>query len=103
MGVAGILGVVLLPALVYSPLPPGVASGVDIDERQLLYLATAGLGIGGVAAAAHALARSPRRLLAVGACIVMPAAVALLALPDQEAAQTIAPSSTSRASGRRCS
>jgi predicted cobalt transporter CbtA len=91
MGAAGLVGVVLLPALVYPPLPPGVASGLGIDERQLLYLATIGLGIGGVAAAAHALAASRRRLPLVAACVVVPAAVALLALPDQEAAHTIAP------------
>ena len=98
MGVAGLVGVVLLPALVYPPLPPGVPSGLGIEERQLLYLATVGLGIGGVAAATWVLsasskasAPSARRLALAGACVVVPAAVALLALPDQQAEHTIAP------------
>lgn len=91
MGAAGIWGVALLPAVVYPPLPPGVPSGLEIDDRQLLYLAVVGLGIAGVTAASHALARAQRRLVLVGACVVVPAAVALVALPDQQAAHTISP------------
>ena len=91
MGAAGLWAAVLLPALVYPPLPPGVASGLGIDERQLLYLVTIGLGLGGVAAAAHALALSRHRLPLVAASLLVPAAIALLALPGQEAAHTIAP------------
>ena len=88
MGAAGLWGVVLLPALVYPPLPPGVASGLGIDDRQLFYLLTVGLGIGAVAAAARVASHSWRGVVAAATCLVVPA---LLALPGQEAAHTIAP------------
>ena len=88
-GTAGLVGVVLYPALVYPPLPPGVASGLEIDDRQLLYLVTVALGIGAVAAAARVASRSWRGVGAAATCLVVPALLAMALLPDQQAADTI--------------
>ena len=88
-GTAGLVGVVLYPALVYPPLPPGVASGLGIRDRQLLYLVTVGLGIGAVAAAARVASRSWRGVVAAAACLVVPVLLALALLPDPRAADTI--------------
>ena len=88
-GTAGLVGVVLYPALVYPPLPPGVASGLEIGDRQLLYLVTVGLGIGAVAAAARVASRSWRGVAAAATCLVVPALLAVALLPDQRAADTI--------------
>ena len=88
-GTAGLVGVVLYPALVYPPLPPGVASGLEIGDRQLLYLVTVGLGIGAVAAAARVASRSWRGVVAAATCLVVPALLAMALLPDQRAADTV--------------
>jgi putative cobalt transporter subunit CbtA len=76
-------GVVVLPALVYPPLPPGVHSAVAIGERQLLYLAVVAVGISGFAAAVHLWSTMLRlrQLLAVAAGLV-PAALCVALLPD---------------------
>ena len=88
-GTAGLVGVVLYPALVYPPLPPGVASGLGIDDRQLFYLLTVGLGIGAVAAAARVASRSWRGVVAAATCLVVPALLAMALLPDPRAADTV--------------
>ena len=88
-GTAGLVGVVLYPALVYPPLPPGVASGLGIDDRQLFYLLTVGLGIGAVAAAARVASHSWRGVVAAATCLVVPALLAMALLPDQRAADTV--------------
>ncbi len=88
-GTAGLVGVVLYPALVYPPLPPGVASGLGIGDRQLLYLVTVGLGIGAVAAAARVASRSWRGVVAAATCLVVPVLLAVALLPDQRAADTV--------------
>jgi Probable cobalt transporter subunit (CbtA) len=89
VGTAGLVGVVLYPALVYPPLPPGVASGLEIGDRQLLYLITVALGIGAVAAAVCVASRSWHSVAAAAACLVVPALLALALLPDQRAADTV--------------
>ena len=88
-GTAGLVGVVVYPALVYPPLPPGVASGLEIGDRQRLYLVTVGLGIGAVAAAARVASRSWRGVVAAATCLVVPALLAVALLPDQRAADTV--------------
>ena len=90
-GTAGLVGVVLYPALLYPPLPPGVASGLEIGDRQLLYLVTVGLGIGAVAAAARVASRSWHGVAAAATCLVIPLLLAMALLPDQRAADTIGP------------
>ena len=59
MTVAGIWGVVVLPGLVYPPLPPGVPSAVAIGERAAA-LAVVVVGVGGFAAAVHVWSTAPR-------------------------------------------
>jgi len=83
MTAAAIWGVVVLPAVVYPPLPPGVSSTLGIGERQLLYLAVVAVGLGGFAAAVHVWSTRLRyrRLLAVAAALV-PAALVVALLPD---------------------
>ena len=80
---AAIWGIVLLPAVVYPPLPPGVLSTLAVDDRQALYLATVVVGIGGFAAAVHvwSMARRFRVPLAVALALV-PAGLAFALLPD---------------------
>jgi predicted cobalt transporter CbtA len=83
MTAAGIWGVVILPALIYPPLPPGVSSAVAIGKRQLLYLAVVAVGVGGFGAAVHVWSAPLqfRKALAV-ALAVIPAGLAALLLPD---------------------
>jgi predicted cobalt transporter CbtA len=88
-------GVVVLPALVYPPLPPGVESALPLGERQALYLATIAAGVAGVAAAAHAWSRRGRlRIPLAAACILAPAALALVLFPDQRPAPSQDPGVT---------
>jgi predicted cobalt transporter CbtA len=90
---AAIWGVVLLPAVVYPPLPPGVLSTLSVDDRQKLYLATVIVGIGGFAAAVHvwSLAGRFRVLLAVSLALV-PAAFAVAFFPENRADSAAMPS-----------
>ena len=82
MAAAGIWGVVVLPAVVYPPLPPGVESTLGIGDRQLLYLTVVAVGIGGFAAAVHvwSTATPLRRVLATAVALA-PAALAIALLP----------------------
>jgi hypothetical protein len=83
MTAAGVWGVVVLPALVYPPLPPGVDAAVAIGERQLLYLAVVAIGIGGFAAAVHVWSAAPRlRRLFAAAVALLPAGLAIALLSD---------------------
>jgi predicted cobalt transporter CbtA len=86
-------GVVLLPAAVYPPAPPGVEQALGIYERQALYLAVAAVGIGGFAAAVHFWSplRS-RRLLALAVALV-PAVVALVLFPGNRIDASALPAS----------
>jgi predicted cobalt transporter CbtA len=82
MTAAGIWGVVVLPAIVYPPLPPGVESSLGIGNRQLLYLTVVAVGIGGFAAAVHIWSTTMPlgRALAIGVALA-PAALAIALLP----------------------
>jgi predicted cobalt transporter CbtA len=90
---AAIWGVVLLPAVVYPPLPPGVLSTLPVDDRQELYLATVVVGIGGFAAAVHvwSTARRFRVPLALSLAFV-PAALAVAFFPESRADAAAMPS-----------
>lgn len=83
MAVSGIWGVVVLPAIVYPPLPPGVDSAYAIGDRQLLYLLVVAVGVVGFAASVHVWSSAwpARRVLAVAAALV-PAGLAIALLPD---------------------
>jgi Probable cobalt transporter subunit (CbtA) len=83
MTVAAIWGAVVLPAIVYPPLPPGVASTLSIRDRQLLYLTVVAVGLAGFAAAVHVWSSAGRfrRVVAVAAVLV-PAGLAIAFLPD---------------------
>lgn len=83
MTAAGIWSIVVLPGLVYPPLPPGVPSAVAIGERQLLYLAVVTVGVGGFAAAVHVWSTTLRfRLSLAIAVALVPAGLAFALLPD---------------------
>jgi hypothetical protein len=86
MAAAGIWGVVVLPAIIYPPLPPGVESTLAIGDRQLLYITVVAVGIGGFAAAVQiwSTAMPLRRLLATAVAFA-PAVLANALLPSQGA------------------
>ena len=86
MTAAGVWGVVVLPAIVYPPLPPGVHPALGITERQLLYLAVVAVGIGGVAAAVHVWSETlPHRRVLAAAAVLFPGALAALLFPGNGA------------------
>jgi hypothetical protein len=89
---AAVWAVVVLPAAVYPPLPPGVASALPIGDRQLLYLAVVAIGLAGFAVAVRVWSTSlpARRLLAAGAALV-PAGLAIALLPGSGADTTHLP------------
>jgi hypothetical protein len=71
--------VVVLPNLVYPPLPPGVETGLPIGERQLLWLGLVAIGLASFVCASFAVGRG-RRLVAA-ASLGVPAILALVLLP----------------------
>jgi predicted cobalt transporter CbtA len=80
---AGVWGVVLLPAAVYPPAPPGAESTLGIHERQGLYLAVAAVGIGSFAAAVHVWSSTPRLRRSLGLAVALvPAALTLVLFPE---------------------
>jgi len=79
---------VLLPAIKYPALPPGVEATFEIAERQTLYLVLVLVGIGAALAAAWVWERTEERRTAdrvalAGLTAVVPAAVVMLVLPAQ--------------------
>jgi predicted cobalt transporter CbtA len=87
-------GVAVLPALVYPPLPPGVATSLPIGERQLLYVATVAIGIAALLAAVAVWRltrrrRAPLRAIAAALAVLVPAALAVALLPDSGAAHSL--------------
>lgn len=88
---AGAWALLVLPAVKYTPLPPGVDAGLPIGQRQAAYLALVGCGLLGALLAGWALTRWPARLdrrlrwpaAVVG--LVVPAAVGMALLPTQHA------------------
>jgi predicted cobalt transporter CbtA len=81
---AGIWAVVVVPAIVYPPLPPGVETSLSIGERQLLYLAAVSVGIVGFAATSRLWrAASGRARYAAPLVAIVIAALGLTLLPDR--------------------
>lgn len=88
MTAACIWAAVVLPAFAFPPLPPGVEATMSIGWRQAGYVLTIAVGLLGCLLAARLPDRIAgwRRALVAGACLGVPAAALLLALPDQGAA-----------------
>lgn len=80
---AAFWGVVVLPDAAFPPLPPGVESGLELGERQLLWLAAVAVGLAAFGACVWAWSR--RRRAAAVALLVVPTVLAALLLPDQRA------------------
>jgi hypothetical protein len=81
LSAAGVWSVVVLPAAVYPPLPPGVASSVPIGERQLLYLVVVAAGLAGFGTAVRVWTRTPTRIALALAAAAVPAVLAVVLLP----------------------
>jgi hypothetical protein len=86
---AAVWGLVVLPAAVYPPLPPGVPSALPVGERQLLFLATVAVGAAGVVAAARLWSEPWRSRALAAAALLVPAGLAVALFPDQRSAHTI--------------
>jgi hypothetical protein len=83
MVAAAIWGVVVLPAAVYPPLPPGVEVELGIGTRQALYLAVVAVGLAGWAAAIRVWSAGGRLRAPLAVTVVLlPAALAILLFPD---------------------
>ncbi|MEZ5102318.1 MAG: CbtA family protein [Thermoleophilia bacterium] len=88
---AGTWALLVLPAIKYTPLPPGVDAGMPIGQRQAAYLALVGCGLLGALLAGRVLVRWPasldRRLRwpAALAGLALPAVLAIVLLPAQRA------------------
>jgi hypothetical protein len=81
LAAAGVWSVVILPAVVYPPLPPGVASSLPIGERQLLYLVVVAAGLVGFGVAVRLWAPKAARIVFALTAAVLPAALAFALLP----------------------
>jgi hypothetical protein len=81
----------VLPAIRYPALPPGVESSLTIETRQLSYLALVGAGILGAVLARRAWLSLAGQRRAVGAVVAwaLPAAAALGLLPVEHAASAV--------------
>ncbi len=79
----GAWAVVVVPAVAYPPLPPGVDAGLDITARQWLFAACVALGAAGAAQAVRVArdARRRRRLASSAAVRIAPVVVAAHVLP----------------------
>lgn len=96
LAAAGCWAIAILPAIKYPALPPGVESSLELGERQLAYLGLAGAGVAGALAAAWAWRRlrhlrAGDRMLAGTALFLLPAIVAVIALPAQGVAASADP------------
>jgi predicted cobalt transporter CbtA len=84
--------VIVLPAIVYPPLPPGVASQLPIRERQQLYLAVVGIGLASFGAAVRLWSSGHRfRIPLAVAAVAIPAVLAALLFPDNGADESVLP------------
>jgi predicted cobalt transporter CbtA len=81
----------VLPAVTYPALPPGVESTLPIESRQLSYLAVVGAGMLGVALARLAWLRLSGRLRLAAALIAfaLPAVLAVSLLPSEDTATPV--------------
>jgi predicted cobalt transporter CbtA len=85
---AAIWATVVLPAIKYPPLPPGVDSALPIGERQRAYLALIAAGLLGASGAAAAW-RSRRLRSSATAVVLVPAALAIVLLPGPHVRRTV--------------
>lgn len=86
LSAAGAWSLVVTPALVLPPLPPGAETAASIEARRLTYVAAVLIGAAGCVAAAWIWRRSESqrtalRLLAAAAALGVSAAVVLVAFP----------------------
>ena len=86
MALAATWSVVVLPAAVYPPLPPGVDTELGIGTRQALYLAVVAIGLASCVAAVHLWSAAGRlRVPLALAAVLVPAVLAVLLFPDSHA------------------
>ncbi len=88
---AGAWSLLVLPAIKYPALPPGVESSLPIETRQLSYLALVGAGALGAVLGRLAWLRLNGRLrpVAVLLAIALPAGLAMLLLPGEQTINSI--------------
>ncbi len=104
---AGVWALLVLPALKFPPLPPGVETVLEVERRQISYLLLVLAGLGGVLLASAVWTRLSRRgapaagasgarravatkLAAVLAALLVPAAIAFVLLPGDEITTAVA-------------
>jgi hypothetical protein len=87
---AGAWAFLVLPAVKYPALPPGIESTLAIETRQLSYLALVGAGVLGVVLARLAWlhVRGRLRPAAPIVALALPAAIAVVFLPAEHTATT---------------
>ncbi|MGI9657661.1 MAG: CbtA family protein [Gaiellaceae bacterium] len=95
---AGLWALLILPAVKFPPLPPGVETALEVERRQVFYLLLVLAGLAGVLLASAVWTRltgererrvgrlGPRAVRAIAAAIalVVPAAAAFVLLPGDE-------------------
>jgi hypothetical protein len=88
---AGTWAFLVLPAITYPALPPGVSSSLPIETRQLSYLALVGAGVLGVVVARLAWLRLAGRLRPLGAAsaLLIPTVLAMTLLPSEHVATAV--------------
>jgi predicted cobalt transporter CbtA len=84
---ACVWAVVVLPAVVYPPLPPGVESELPVRERQQLYIAVVGVGLAAFGFGVRIWGSGHRfRLPLALAAVAVPAGLAIVLFPENETA-----------------
>jgi hypothetical protein len=94
LSAAGAWALVVVPALVVPPLPPGATVAASIDARRATYVAAVAIGGLGCAAAAWAWRRACTRaagvrVLAAAALLAASAIVVVLTLPDDRLVEAV--------------
>ena len=94
LSAAGAWSLVVVPALVVPPLPPGATVVAPIDARRATYVAAVVIGVIGCAGAVWAWRRARSRaaavrVLAAAALLAASAIVVLLALPDDRLVEPV--------------
>lgn len=100
---AGVWALLILPALKYPPLPPGVEATLAVEARQVNYLLLVLAGAGGALLASAVWGRlagesrlsfgpigaTATRVVAAGAVLVLPALMAFALLPGDTIAASV--------------
>jgi len=94
LSAAGAWSLVVVPALVVPPLPPGATVAASIDARRATYVAAVAIGGLGCVGAAWAWRRARMRaavarVLAAAALLAASAIVVVLALPDDRLVEPV--------------